>query len=131
MYLQMNNHTTEYQQLHDKLQLGLNNSDYPVNPVTNHPCVLRMTLFSDSRRSRRCCREPTLTTLTRPSSIMRSTTPSAFWRRPSTWCPPPLSGSLCPGSTDTNANEAHHPEQSTFEHGAKSLVQSFIRITFQ
>lgn len=60
----------------------------------------RTSLFSGSRRNPRCFSEPTLTTLIRPSSTMRSMTPSACWRRLWTWCPPPPSGSLCPGSTD-------------------------------
>jgi len=49
-------------------------------PPSHH--TLRMTLSSGSRRNPRCCRGPTATTLTRPSSTTRSTTPSGCWRRP-------------------------------------------------
>lgn len=67
------------------------------------PHSTRTNLFSGYRRSLRCCSKPTLTTLTRPSSTTRSTTPSAYWRRPWTWCPPLLSGFPSPGSTDIHS----------------------------
>ena len=67
----------------------------------------RMSRCSVCRRSLRSFRRPTPTTLTRPSSTMRLTRPSATWRRPLTWCAPPTSGCRSPGSTDPVPPTSH------------------------
>lgn len=94
---------------HDAWKCSLTECDLIISLITLARISPRTSPCSGSRRNQRCFSEPTLTTSIRPSSTMRSTTPSACWRRPWTWSPPPPSGSLSPGSTDTT----HHPCRST------------------
>lgn len=93
-------YSTDTCRKHNGWKCSLTECDVIISLITEARVSPRTSLFSGSRRNQRCFSEPTLTTSTRPSSTMRSTTPSACWRRLWTWCPPLPSGSPSPGSTD-------------------------------